>query len=98
VVKGGPQPVASLIPNAPDWGGAVDKLAADGYRVLAVAAGTGNDLELAGLVALTDPPREDSRALIERLHRLGVRVTMVTGDGPTTARAVDAQVGMGDAA
>ena len=95
VAKGAPQPVAALVANAPDWNADVEQLAADGYRVLAVAAGTESELGLAGLVALADPPREDSRPLIEHLRKLGVRVTMVTGDGPVTARAVAAQVGIG---
>jgi H+-transporting ATPase len=95
VVKGAPQAVAVLVAHPPDWSTGVEQLAADGYRVLAVAAGPENELTLAGLVALTDPPREDSRSLITRLKALGVRVMMVTGDGPVTARAVAAQVGIG---
>jgi len=45
-------------------------------------------------VALQDPPRDDSRSVIEKLHDLGVRVVMVTGDSLSTARAVAGQVGI----
>lgn len=69
-------------------------LAAHGYRVLAVAAAPERRLRLAGLIALHDPPREDSAPVIERLGALGVRVVMVTGDGLATAQAVAAQVGI----
>jgi H+-transporting ATPase len=97
VVKGAPQSVAALVANPADWNAGVEQLAANGYRVLAVAAGPENELALAGLVALADPPREDSKPLIARLRQLGVRVMMVTGDGPLTARAVASQVGIGGA-
>ena len=51
---------------------------------------------LLGLLGLEDPIREDSKALVQNLKSLGVRVIMVTGDGPATARAVSLQVGIGD--
>lgn len=98
VVKGAPQPIAALVSGAPDLSADVERLAADGYRVLAVAAGTESALHLAGLVALADAPREDSGQLVQNLRDLGVRVVMVTGDGPATARAIATQVGIGDRA
>jgi len=39
-------------------------------------------------MALSDPPYEDSAALITQLYGLGVRTVMVTGDSPVTARVV----------
>ncbi len=62
--------------------------------MLAVAGGADGILRLIGLLALQDPPREDSKSLVARLNQLGVRVAMVTGDGLATARAVAAQVGI----
>lgn len=96
VLKGAPRVIAALVAGGPDIGADVERLGADGSRVLAIAVETGsNSLQLAGLVALQDPPREDARALIRDLHDLGVRVLMVSGDGPATARAVAEQVGIG---
>jgi H+-transporting ATPase len=96
VLKGAPSVIAALVGDEPDIGADVERLGADGSRVLAIAAETdGNGLHLAGLVALQDPPREDSQALIRDLHDLGVRVLMVSGDGPATARAVAEKVGIG---
>lgn len=96
VLKGAPRVIAALVAGGPDIGADVERLSADGSRVLAIAVETsGNSLQLAGLVALQDPPREDARALIRDLHDLGVRVLMVSGDGPATARAVAEQVGIG---
>ncbi|MGA7540859.1 MAG: HAD-IC family P-type ATPase, partial [Steroidobacteraceae bacterium] len=51
-------------------------------------------LELAGLIALSDPPRADSAALIAELRSLGVRTVMVTGDAPATAAVIAHAVGL----
>jgi H+-transporting ATPase len=97
VVKGAPQTVAALADHPPDLEGAVGELASSGHRVLAVAAGReGGPLRIAGLLGFIDPPRSDSRALLDGLQKLGVRVVMVTGDAVATARAVARQLGIGD--
>ena len=96
VLKGASRVIAALAGGRLDIGEDVERLGADGSRVLAVAVETAGDgLKLAGLVALQDPPREDAQALIKDLQDLGVRVLMVSGDGPATARAVAEQVGIG---
>jgi H+-transporting ATPase len=97
VVKGAPQVVQALAcekREAVDQD--VDQLAAQSCRVLAVAAGEQDALQLVGLIALQDPPRADSHELVRHLQDLGVRILMVTGDGPTTARTVARQVGIGE--
>jgi H+-transporting ATPase len=65
-----------------------------GFRVLAVAAGPPTALKLVGLIALSDPPRADSAALVSQLHALGVRTVMVTGDAAATAAIVAQAVGL----
>ncbi len=70
------------------------ELETKGFRVLAVAAGPPAAMKLAGLIALSDPPRPDSAALVSELHGLGVRIVMVTGDAPTTAAIVAKAVGL----
>ena len=52
------------------------------------------DGRLAGIVAVADVPETDSRQVVELLHRRGVEVVMLTGDNPTTARAIANQVGI----
>jgi H+-transporting ATPase len=93
VVKGAPGMIVEMCGGKPELSNDADALAAQGYRVLAVAAGP-DRLEPVGLLALLDPPRQDSRAVIQRLKDLGVRVIMITGDGLATARTVAAQVGI----
>lgn len=97
VIKGAPLAVSTLVHNAStDHSAMLEQLAATGARVLAVASGHESNLQLAGFVALSDQVREDSKALIDSLRKLGIRVIMVTGDGAGTARAVAAQVGIGE--
>ena len=52
------------------------------------------DGRLVGVVAVADPVKSDSRAAIERLHAIGLKVVMVTGDNQVTAEAVARQVGI----
>ena len=67
-----------------------EQLAQQGQTPMFVAI----DGQLAGLIAVSDPIRTDSQSAIRRLHRLGVRVVMLTGDNQLTATAVARQVGI----
>lgn len=49
---------------------------------------------LAGVIAVSDPIKADSKAAIDRLHRLGIKVVMLTGDQQATAKAVAREVGV----
>jgi H+-transporting ATPase len=95
VIKGAPDALISLVRDG-SIADEVQQLAVRGARVLAVAAGTEQSLAFIGLLGLEDPVRQDSKALVQNLKSLGVRVIMVTGDGPATARAVALQVGIGE--
>jgi H+-transporting ATPase len=94
VVKGAFAVVAGLTRPSPTASKSANELEAQGFRVLAVAVGVPPALQLAGLIALSDPPRVDSAALITELRTLGVRTVMVTGDAPTTAAIVAREVGL----
>jgi H+-transporting ATPase len=72
----------------------VDRLAGQGERVIAVAAGAPDGLRLCGLIAVSDPPRADSAALIAALRAMNVRTVMVTGDSAVTAQAIAGKVGI----
>ncbi len=74
-----------------------NQLEAKGFRVLAVAMGPSGAVKLAGIIALSDPPRADSAALISQLHTLGVQTVMITGDAPATAEIVARAVGLNGA-
>ena len=94
IVKGAFAVVIGLAQPSPTATAAANELEAKGFRVLAVAAGPPTAMKLAGLIALSDPPRPDSAALVSELHGLGVRTVMVTGDAPATAAIVAQAVGL----
>ncbi len=96
VVKGAFAVVSKLADASPTAAAAAAELEGKGFRVLAVAVGA-TTLKLAGVVALSDPPRPDAAALIEELRALGVRTVMVTGDAPATAEIIARQVGLAGA-
>ncbi len=94
VVKGAYAAVIGLAPSLPELSGTAKELEAQGFRLLAVATGTAAAMRLAGLIALSDPPRADSAALVTEMRTLGVRTVMVTGDAPATAAIVARAVGL----
>ena len=52
--------------------------------------------EWLGLIAIADPPKPEAKEVVENLHRLGLRVAMLTGDTRTTAEAIARAVGIDD--
>ena len=94
VSKGAFSVISKLAQSSQEASNFADGLEAQGFRVLAVALGPSSALKMAGLIALSDPPRPDSAALIKELRALGVRAIMLTGDAPATAASVAQAVGM----
>ncbi len=83
----------------------VEIMAGRGIRVLGVARGEWRGTPLPagqhdfqftflGLVGFVDPPRPEVADAIAQCHRAGVRVIMMTGDHPATARAIAGEVGL----
>ena len=108
-VKGAPEAIAALCHGSAaelaDVKAAVDAMAAEGLRVLGVARARfgGNllpedprafDFSFLGLVGLADPLRESVPAAVAECRSAGIRVVMITGDYPTTARAIAKQAGL----
>lgn len=107
--KGAPESIAGLC-HLPESARkqvleAAAQLADQGMRVLAVASATfagtawpasphGFDFELLGLVALADPLRDTVPQAVDDCRRAGIRVLMITGDHPGTARAIAHQAGI----
>jgi len=96
IVKGAFQAVAGAAESPTVARRLVDDLAGRGHRVIAVAMGPLESPRLAGLIALADPPRDDSAGLIAALREMGVRTVMVTGDSAVTATAIARQIGIAD--
>lgn len=68
----------------------MDHLSSQGKTPMLVAI----DGHLAGIVAVADEPKTDSRQAIELLEKRGIAVVMLTGDNETTARAIASRVGI----
>ncbi|GAA2031337.1 cation-transporting P-type ATPase [Agromyces tropicus] len=106
LVKGAPDTVLPLCGDVGDAATVVDELTGRGLRVIAVAAAPRGgrtpsnqreaeaDVRLLGLLALEDPPRDDVADALAACRRAGVRVGMITGDHPATARAIADEVGL----
>ncbi len=97
IMKGAVKTIASLVQdNSSDAEKRMADLAVKGYRTIAVSiASAEKKAEIAGFVALYDPPRKDSRALISELKDLGINVKMLTGDSEEIAMETARQVGLG---
>ena len=69
---------------------AVDRLSDQGRTAMYVAV----DDQLAGLIAVADTVKPDSKAAIQQLRAMGLEVVMITGDNPRTAKAIAREVGI----
>jgi len=86
------------------WLGAAETQAGRGLRILALAfkptdnagAPAYQDLTLAGLAALHDPPRGDIRTVIQACRDAGITVIMVTGDHIGTATSISEAIGLSE--
>jgi Ca2+-transporting ATPase len=107
--KGAPEAVMDLCHFTPalqaQWGAVVHAMASNGLRVLAVAQGrfVGDawpssahdfDFEWLGLIGLSDPLRVEIPQAIADCHSASIKVIMITGDYPQTARVIANQAGL----
>lgn len=94
ICKGAPAALSTLAPMTAAMAAELERLSGAGYRTLAVASGPPGEMVFVGLIALNDPPRPDSAALLAKLRSLGVHTVMVTGDAAPTAVSVARSIGM----
>jgi Ca2+-transporting ATPase len=107
--KGAPEAVIDLCHLAPGQCRVILQqvavMAEQGLRVLGVAKGHWKggeppssqhdfDFTFMGLVGFVDPPRAGVAAAIKECQAAGIRIIMMTGDHPTTARAIGREVGL----
>jgi Ca2+-transporting ATPase len=77
------------------------EMASEALRVLAIAHKLGATIEdveremtFLGLVGMIDPPRAEAQAAVKECKEAGIKVVMITGDHPLTARAVASELGI----
>lgn len=85
-----------------------ERMAEDGYRVLAIATGTLDEapeqlteetlprLTLLGLIGFIDPLRPEAKDSVGQARHAGVKVVMITGDHPATAFSISRELGIAD--
>ncbi len=100
ICVGAPQVIASLCSldaqNTKIFEDRVEALAKDGFRALAVAKGAEEkEMELIGLLSLSDALRPDAKAVTAFLEENGIRVCMVTGDNRAIASQISRQLSLG---
>jgi H+-transporting ATPase len=100
VVKGAPQAIAAVTRADVDISATVDHCtlayAEKGYRSLGVARTEPDGMwHYLGVIAIFDPPREDSAAMVAQAQNLGIQVKMVTGDHIAIAREISGKLGLG---
>jgi potassium/sodium efflux P-type ATPase len=91
------------------WETCMNSMASRGQRLLAIAfkpsaaehqnlsfSDVEDGLTLLGVVGIIDPPREEAIRAVRDCQSAGIRVKMITGDHAITARAIGAQMGIGD--
>lgn len=109
IAKGAVESILSIssksIDPASDWQLNVleeaNKLASEGYKVIAVASKESSESRIAtdtftylGIVGLIDPPRQNVAEAIRECKSAGIKVVMITGDHPATAKEIGRQVGI----
>jgi H+-transporting ATPase len=101
VSKGAPQVFLSLIPNRTEIENKVNEIvnafAGKGYRALGVVKSDDEDnWQYVGLLAVYDPPREDSAETIKTAQNMGINVKMVTGDHIAISKEISREVNLGE--
>ena len=107
--KGAPETIFDLCHLSPEklekYTIAVEQLASSGLRVLGVAKAKinsenlpdiqhGFEFEFMGLIGLSDPIRENIKESVSECYRAGIRVIMITGDYPITAKNIAKDIGL----
>lgn len=101
VIKGASQIILNLCKNIDKEiyekiNAKIEEISNKGCRLIAIAVSNNNEYNFAGLISMSDPPRQDSKDLIYEIKNLGIKTIMLTGDSLDIAREVAKQVEIGN--
>ena len=77
---------------AGDYAATIDKYQSEGKTVVVL----GNTQMITGIIALQDTVRDNAIKVIKRLHTMGIRTVMLTGDNLQTAQRIASELGIDD--
>lgn len=97
-VRGAPESIIKILKSEAEKK-ALEKemegFAEDGLRVIGFAhKKKGSEFSLLGILGIYDPPRKEAKEAIEKARTAGIRVVMVTGDNPLTAKKISEEIGL----
>ena len=85
---------ADVLERARQMAGEALRVLAVAYKPRAAVADAENEMTLLGLAGMIDPPRPEAKSAVHRCEEAGIKVIMITGDHPLTAKAVADELGL----
>ncbi len=85
---------AEVLERARQMAGEAMRVLAIAYKPRAVIEDAEQEMTLLGLAGMIDPPRPEAKAAVRRCEEAGIKVIMITGDHPLTAKAVADELGL----
>lgn len=97
-VRGAPESILKILKSEAEKKALekeIEGFAEEGLRVIGFAhKKSGGDFSLLGILGIYDPPRSEAKEAIEKARTAGIRVVMVTGDNPLTAKKISEEIGL----
>ncbi|OIP57205.1 MAG: hypothetical protein AUK12_04845 [Candidatus Levybacteria bacterium CG2_30_37_29] len=97
-VRGAPESILKIITNKKEkeeLEKEINRFAEEGLRVIGFAQKKdSSEFSLLGILGIYDPPRNEAKEAIEKARTAGIRVVMVTGDNPLTAKKISEEIGL----
>ncbi len=85
---------AEVLERAQEMAGEALRVLAVAYKPQATVKNAESDMTLLGLAGMIDPPRREAKAAVRKCEEAGIKVIMITGDHPLTAKAVATELGL----
>src|SRR5688572_9294829 len=85
---------AEVLERAQEMAGEALRVLAVAYKPRATVEDAEKDMTLLGLAGMIDPPRREAKAAVKKCEEAGIKVIMITGDHPLTAKAVAEELGL----
>jgi len=85
---------AEVLERARQMAGEALRVLAVAYKPQATVKDAEQEMTLLGLAGMIDPPRREAKAAVRKCEEAGIKVIMITGDHPLTAKAVAEELGL----